>query len=123
MALKEYEGTIVMEVDGVEVEIESFDVTYKTGRKLVKTMNKTGRPTGYTKGVSEITLKITAVVPVTGDIDWDNIVGAKITKYPVGGGQRTSFLDCFTTELGRKYKVDGEAMQDISMSALRKVNE
>ena len=40
MALNEYLGAIVMEIDGKEVEVESLDVSYKTGRKLVKTMNK-----------------------------------------------------------------------------------
>lgn len=123
MALKEYEGAIVMEVDGVEVEIESVDVTNKTGRKLVKSMNRLGRPTGYSKGVSEITLKVSAVIPVIQDVDWENIVGAKISIYPLGGGQRTSYLDCFTVEVGKKYKVDGEAMQDLTMAALRKVRE
>lgn len=123
MALKEYQGAIVLEVDGTEVEIESLDVTEKSGRKVIKTMNRTGRPTGFSKGISEITLKVSAVVPVTGDIDWMSLQGAKITVYPVGGGQRTSYLDCFTTEMGKKYKVDGEAMQDLQMSALRKVLE
>lgn len=123
MALKEYQGAIVMEVDGVEVEIESFDVTEKTGRKVVKTMNKTGRATGYTNGVAEFTLKVSAVVPMTGDINWRNIVGAKISIYPTNGGPRTSYLDCFTVEIGRKYKVDGEAMQDLNMAALRVIQE
>jgi hypothetical protein len=123
MALKEYQGAIVLEVDGTEVEIESLDVTEKSGRKLIKTMNKTGRATGFSKGVGEITLKISAVVPVAGDLDWINLQGAKITVYPLGGGQRTSYLDCFTTEVGKKYKVDGEAMQDLQMNALRKVQE
>lgn len=123
MALKEYQGAIVLEVDGTEVEIESMDVTEKSGRKVVKTMNRTGRPTGFSRGVSEITLKISAVVPVTGDLDWMAIQGAKITVYPVGGGQRTSYLDCFVVEMGKKYKVEGEAMQDLQMSALRKVLE
>ena len=36
MALEEYAGSIVMEIDGVEVDIESLDTTNKTGRKLVK---------------------------------------------------------------------------------------
>lgn len=124
MALQEYQGSIVMEVDGKEVEIESLDVTFKTGRKLVKTMNKTGRAKGFAKGIGEYDLKISAVIPLTGDIDWGAIQGAKITIYPLSeGGKRTSYLDCFTLDVGKKYKVDGEAMQDLSMSALREVIE
>ncbi|WP_293766407.1 phage tail protein [uncultured Aquitalea sp.] len=124
MALKEYLGAVVLEVDGQEVEIESYDVQRKTGRKLVKTMNKTGRPAGFAKGVAEIDIKVTAVIPATGDLDWDSIEGAKLTIYPItAGGQRTSYLDCFTLEVGEKYTVDGEAKRDLSMAALRKVVE
>jgi hypothetical protein len=112
-----------MEVDGQEIDIDSVDTTEKTGRKVVKSMNKTGRARGYTKGIGDIELKISAMIPLTGDLDWANIVGAKITLYPVGGSKRTSYLDCFTTEVGRKYKVDGEAKQDLTMVALRKVVE
>lgn len=124
MALQEYLGAIVMEIDGKEVEIESLDITIKTGRKLVKTMNKTGRAKGFAKGISEIDLKVSAVIPVTGDIDWGALEGAKITVYPLTtGGQRTSYIDCFTTDVGKKYTVDGEAKQDLTMMALREVVE
>jgi hypothetical protein len=124
MALEEYLGAIVMEVDGQEVEIESLDITTKTGRKLVKTMNKTGRAKGFSKGIAEIDLKITAVIPAIGDIDWGGIQGATITVYPLtAGGKRTTYQDCFTLEEGKKYTVDGEAKKDLSMAALREVEE
>jgi hypothetical protein len=124
MALKEYLGAVILEIDGQEVEIESYDVTVKTGRKLVKTMNKTGRPSGFCKGVEEIDIKVTAVIPTTGDIDWLSIKGAKLTIYPItAGGKRTSYLDCFTTDAGEKYVVDGEAKRDISLNSLHRVVE
>lgn len=124
MALKEYLGAIVLEVNGQEIEVESLDVTKKTGRKLVKTMNRTGRPAGFAKGVEEIDLKISAVIPLSGDIDWAAIQGAKITIYPTSpGGVHTSYLDCFTLDVGKKYTVDGEAKQDLSMACLREVIE
>lgn len=124
MALQEYLGAIVLEVNGQEVEIESLDVTVKTGRKLVKTMNKTGRAKGFSRGIAEYDIKITAVIPLTGDIDWAGIEGAKITIYPTtAGGKRTSYLDCFTLDVGNKYTVDGEAKRDLTMSALREVVE
>jgi len=124
MSLQEYLGAIVLEVDGQEVEIESLDVTHKTGRKLVKTMNKTGRAKGFAKGIAEYDLKITAVIPLTGDIDWAAIEGAKLTIYPLSaGGTRTSYLDCFTLDVGNKYMTDGEAKRDLSMAALREVVE
>lgn len=124
MALKEYLGAVVLEVNGQEIEVESYDVTKKTGRKLVKTMNRTGRPAGFSRGVSEIDLKISVVIPATGDIDWMGVEGAKLTIYPiVPNGKRTSYLDCFTIDVGEKYSVDNEAKRDLSMAALREVTE
>ncbi|ELS5671358.1 phage tail protein, partial [Escherichia coli] len=37
MSIKEYVGSIVLEVDSQEIEITDFDVQINTGRKLVKT--------------------------------------------------------------------------------------
>lgn len=124
MALKEYLGAIVMEIDGKEIEIESLDVTHKTGRKLVKTMNRSGRAAGYSKGVEEYDLKVTAVIPAEGDLIWSAIVGAKITVYPVtGNGKRTTYQDCFVTDVGSKYTVDSEAKRDLTLIALNEVTE
>jgi len=124
MALTEYEGAIVLEVDGVEVECDSFEPNIKTGRKPVKTMNSTGRSKGFSRGIQEISLKVSVLIPVTGDLDWENIEGAKLTQYPVGGGgKRVSYLDCYTVEVGEKYKVDNEAMRDLTMNASRKITE
>ncbi|MXC79250.1 phage tail protein, partial [Escherichia coli] len=47
MSLHEYIGSIVLEVDSQEIEITGLDVQINTGRKLVKTMNKTGRAKGF----------------------------------------------------------------------------
>lgn len=124
MALQEFVGAIVMEVDGREIEIVSINPTVNTGRKLVKTMNKTGNAAGFARGVSTYELRVTAVIPKDGEaIDWENIEGAKITIAPVAGGQRVSYLDCFSTQVGRQYETDNEARIDIQMNALRKVEE
>lgn len=124
MALEEYAGAIVMEIDGAEVEIESLDYSTKTGRKLVKTMNKTGHAKGFAKGVAEHDLKLTVVIPLTGDRDWGAIEGVKIRIYPLDAGEKvTVFYDCFTVDVSEKYQVDGEAKRDINMQALRKGSE
>ena len=124
MALEEYLGAIVMEIDGQEIEVTSVDVRHITGRKLVKTMNRTGRAKGFAKGIETYDLTVSAVIPTSGDIDWAAIEGAKITIYPLEtGGQRTSYLDVFTLDVGDKYQVDNEAMRDLTMSALREVKE
>lgn len=124
MALEEYAGAIVLEVDGKDVEVIDLNVTTKTGRKLVKTMNKTGRARGFAKGIAEYDLSVTVVIPISGDIAWEDIEGAKLTVYPATeGGRRESYIDCFTLEVGEKYSVDNEGRRDIKMAALRKTKE
>lgn len=124
MALQEFVGAVVMELDGREIEIVSISPSTSTGRRLVKTMNKTGRAAGFSQGVAEISLAVSAVIPTTGEpVDWENIEGAKITITPVAGGKRQSYLDCFSISVGRQYSVDNEARIDIQMAALRKVEE
>ncbi len=124
MALEEYVGSIVMEVDGQEIDIESVSETVTTGRKVVKTMNRTGRPKGYAKGMADYSLRVTAPIPLSGEIDWEGVDGAKITIYPQDAeGQRESYLDCFSISVGSSYQVDGESKRDIEMMALRKVKE
>jgi hypothetical protein len=49
MALEEYVGAIVLYVDGQEIEVTDVRPQTNTGRKLVKTMNSTGRAKGYSK--------------------------------------------------------------------------
>ncbi|MCS5517688.1 hypothetical protein NWF32_31310 [Pseudomonas qingdaonensis] len=45
-----YVGQIVLEINGTDYEVISVEPSLKTGRKVVKTMNRTGRPTGTAKG-------------------------------------------------------------------------
>lgn len=124
MALEEYAGQVILEVDGQEIEVTSFNVSENTGRKPVKTMNRTGRAKGFARGIAEYGLSLTVAIPLSGDIDWAAIEGAKLTKFPLGNEQqRESFLDCFTLSVSEKYQVEGEAMRDLTMQALRKVTE
>lgn len=124
MALEEYLGTIVLEVDGQEVDVVSVDVTESTGKRVVKTMNRTGNAKGYSNGMRDYNLRLSVAIPANGDLDWAAIKGAKLTIYPLDAeGKRTSYLDCATGEVGEKYDVQGEATRDITMMALRKVQE
>ncbi|EKE1146289.1 phage tail protein [Salmonella enterica] len=124
MAFEEYVGSIVMEIDGREVEITDLSPTHETGRKLVKTMNRSRRAKGITRGIATYELDVTAVIPVPDNIVWEDIEGARITIDPmIKGGQRTTYQDCFTISVGEKYTVDSEARVDIKMGALRKVLE
>ncbi|OCJ24606.1 phage tail protein [Serratia sp. 14-2641] len=123
--MDEYVGSIVLEMDGQEIEVTDLKEDTTTGRKLVKTMNKTGRAKGFSRGIAEYQLTISVVVPLTGDLNWEGMEGAKITQYPLSGsgGKRVSFLDCFSTQVGASYTVDNEAKRDITVSALRRVEE
>ncbi|MDP2786605.1 MAG: phage tail protein [Pseudomonadota bacterium] len=124
MALKEYLGAIVMEIDGKDIEVESVDASHSTGRKPVKTMNKTGKVAGFAQGIQEFSLRVTVPIPATGDLNWGAIKGSKITIYPTtAGGKRVSYVDCFTTSVGDKYQVDREAMRDLGMVALNRYEE
>lgn len=124
MALQEYTGAIVLEVNGQEIEVIDLNVSSITGRKLVKTMNRTGRAQGFARGISEYMLAISVAIPLSGDLDWEAIEGAKLTEFPSApGGKRTSFLDCFSVAVGEKYTVDSEARRDIQLMSLRKVSE
>jgi hypothetical protein len=125
MALEEYVGAIILELDGREIEIQSLSPRINTGRRPVKTMNRKGKTSGFTRGTRSYDLSVTAVIPITGEpVDWENIEGAKITIQPTGGGKRTSYLDCFTVDVGESYTVDGgEAHQNISMVACDKITE
>lgn len=119
-----YVSNAFLDLDGQEVEVVSINATTRTGRKLVKTMNRSGRAKGHSKGIAEYDLKVTVAVPDGEEPDWDNITDSRITITPdMAGKQRTTYLGCFSIEVGESYSVDNELRRDISMGALRKVKE
>lgn len=125
MALEEYVGAIVLEADGREAEVVSFSPTSQTGKKPVKTMNRTGRVKGFARGIESHELKVTVVIPLTGDeIDWWGMEGGKLTQYPVSpGGKRVSYQDCVTIDMGEQYTADNEARRDLTIFSTRRVTE
>jgi len=124
MALEEFVGAITLEWDGREIDCVSFSPRASTGRKLVKTMNKTGKAAGFVGGVAQYDLTIVVVVPTDGsEPKWADLEGAKLTQEPIGGGARISYLDCFSTDVSESYEVEGEARRTIQVHAIRKVEE
>jgi hypothetical protein len=125
MAIQEYAGAIVLELNGQEFECTQATFTNNTGRKLVKTMNSTGRAKGFMQGIRTYDISGTVVIPVgSTDIDWDNLTDAKLTYYPIDDtGNRITYQDCFSMEYGDKYSVDNEAVRDFKMAALNRVIE
>ena len=119
----EYVGTIVLEVDGQEIDVASFSATHETMRKVVKTMNRKGRAKGFAKTVRGYSLKVTAVVPKVNPPIWDDIEDAKISIESEDGAYRESYLDCGVVSVGKQYDAENEARIDIDMYALDHVVE
>lgn len=125
MALTEYVGAVVLEVDGREVECVSVAPKETTGRTAVKTMNSKRRIAGYCEGIKGFELSVAVPIAAQGDdINWGEVVGAKLVIYPVSGkGKRTAYTDCVVTEVGDSYESEGEAKRDLSLFARDKVME
>ncbi len=124
MALEEFVGAITLEWDGREIDCVSLQTRQSTGRRLVKTMNKTGNAAGFTKGVTQYDLTVVVVVPTDGnEPSWADLEGAKLTQEPIAGGKRVSYLDCFSTDVSESYEVEGEARRTIQLHAIKKVEE
>ena len=125
MAIKEYVGAVMLEVDGREVECASYSVTKNTGMQPVKTMNRSRRIAGFSTGVA--TFEITAFVPIPmeGDeIDWFNCIDVKMVIYPSRGtGKRTAYTGCVVQEVSHSYDAEGEAKRDVKLFAVDRVEE
>jgi hypothetical protein len=118
----EYDGEVVVEINGKEVDVISFDDTVNTGRKPVKTMNRTGRAKGSVNGIKTYEMKITAPAPAAAEFDWENMRDAQIVIYPVGNpSKRSTYVDSNVANIGSRYQLEGEAVRDISLYCLRKV--
>ncbi|EAN0330960.1 phage tail protein [Salmonella enterica] len=117
-----YVGPIVLEVNGTEIEVTRVSPSMDTGRKLVKTMNSTGRARGHVNGIATYNLTLEAVKPKGRTIVWDNIVDAKLTLYPLESGDKTITYQNFTVQtVGDEYSVDNEARVSITGFALNRV--
>ncbi|EAB5694034.1 phage tail protein [Salmonella enterica] len=117
-----YVGPVVLEVNGTEIEVTRVSPSMDTGRKLVKTMNSTGRARGHVNGIATYNLTLEAVKPKGRTIVWDNIVDAKLTLYPLEGGDKTITYQNFTVQtVGDEYSVDNEARVSITGFALNRV--
>lgn len=119
----EYDGEVVCEINGKEVDIVTLDDTVNTGRRPVKTMNRTGRPKGSVTGAESIEMKITAPAPSEDEFNWRTMKDAQIVIYPVGSpSKRTTYQDSNVSSVGSRYQLEGEAVRDISLYCLRKVD-
>jgi hypothetical protein len=119
-----YEGSVILDVNGTEIEITGISPSMDTGRKLVKTMNSTGRARGHVQGIKTYTLTLEAVKPVGMDVDWESIEDAKLTLTPLNGKGKTITYQNFTVQtLNDQYSVDNEARVSITGFALNRIEE
>jgi hypothetical protein len=119
----EYDGEVVCEIDGKEVDIVSFDETTSTGRKPVKTMNPLGRAKGSTTGSSITTMKITAPAPSSGEYPWKRMRDSLIVIYPVGNPtKRTLYQSSNVSNVSSRYQLDNEMVRDIDLYCLNVVD-
>ncbi len=118
---KEYCGTIIFALDGQEYEIKSLDDTAKSSAKPIKTMNRSGEPSGTSCGSWEYDLKVEAYIPLDGsEPDWKTVKNGTVTLYPQcedAQGQREVYTGCRVTEIGRKSSVDDATTRSISLIA------
>lgn len=123
MAIEEYVGAVIFEVNAVEYEAVSLDEDIKGDKKLVKTMNRKRRAKGRCRLIPEYNLKVTLPIPVKGEPDWMELDDGKITIQSIEGGDRITYQGCFVTDMSGKYKVDGEAVRDLTLGALNRIVE
>lgn len=119
-----YVGQIVLSINGTDYEVKSLDDTVKTGRTVVRTMNRSGRPSGTAKGMEEYDLRVSVAIPKTGEPNWRAMLDAKITIEPQdGGGKRETWTGVSLVEMGSKYQLEGEATRDLTLTALNYYEE
>ncbi len=109
----EFVGTIVLYVNGQEIDCASVDTNEQAGRKLVATMNSKGRANKSAQITKSGTIQIGAYIPKTGDIDWASLNGATLIAEAVDGGYREVWSGVGVTTVGKKYTVEGEATQSL----------
>ena len=121
--VKEYVGTIVLTINGVDVECKSFSGDRDPKRKAVASMNRTGKPQGTTRGIMEYSLSVTAPVQPSGyEPDWDNVEDAVLSVNDRKGKLLEQYAGVFTKKVGTKYEMEGESVHDVEMGALDYVN-
>ena len=122
IATKEYCGTIVLEVNGEEIECVSIEPTHKTNAKPVNTMNSKKRALGTACGTNEYNIKIEVPVATDQSKEFDSTLlkAATLTTYPACGtnGFRKIYTGVTAEEIGEKFSHGKESTRSITAHAL-----
>ncbi len=117
----EFYGSCVAELDGAEAQVTSVDVTSTGGYKRVNTMGGAG----VVKVTKMYDISLKAVKAIDGSSpDWINLAGGKLTLSPIESpNRRISYIDCYFESQSESYSVDNEAVFDIKIFAMKRVEE
>ena len=120
-----YVGAVILEIDGIEVEVQSFSKKHNTGRKSVKAMNRKASPLGYAMGIKTWELSFKAPIKIADkEFDLTLISKSKITYWPVGKpNARKSLIDVFVTNVSDDFETENEAIVNVEAEALGEINE
>ncbi|ENX48762.1 MULTISPECIES: hypothetical protein [Acinetobacter] len=116
-------GTIVLSVNGDEYDCVSCSPKTETGKKPVKTMNRSRKVTHTTDGIETHALDVVVIIPDGKDINWLEVEDARISIESLSGKFRETFIDCTTQSMSDSYEVDGETRRSLTMFALDKLGE
>lgn len=118
-----YVGAIVVDFNATEYDAVELQETVKNITKVVKTMNRKNRAKGRVKLVPEFSLEVTVAIPLSGEPNWLEFDNGKISYESIEGGKRITFQGCCVTEMSGTFKLDGEAVRKLSVSALNRIEE
>lgn len=117
-------GIIVLSVDGQDYDCASCTPKIDTGKKPIKTMNRTGKVRYKASGIKTYTLDVSVVIPDGKDtVDWGTIEDARISVESQSGNYRKTYIDCTTQTVSDAYSVEGETRRDLTMFAMDELDE
>lgn len=117
-------GIIVLSVDGQDYDCASCTPKIDTGKKPIKTMNRTGKVRYKASGIKTYTLDVSVVIPDGKDtVDWGAIEDARISLESQSGNYRKTYIDCTTQTVSDAYSVEGETRRDLTMFAMDELDE
>lgn len=117
-------GLIILSVNGQDYDCASCAPKTDTGKKIIKTMNRTLKARYKSNGIKTYSLSVSVVIPDgKDDISWDDVEDARISLESPSGNFRETYIGCEVITKSDSYSVDGETRRDLEMTAMDYLNE
>lgn len=117
----EYVSKIELEIDGqVITDFKTFKEGTRVLRKPIKLMNKTG----HVKVVSDFTMSVDYVIPVTGsEFDFASVEEGRLSViFP--NGKRITWINVSSLEIGETtFDGENEAVRPVNLCATGRIEE